>query len=92
MERKSMSFKTLVIAAAVTSLLTMGGMETASADKHGDKEKCYGVAAAGKNDCAANGHACAGQSKVDKDPTEWKYVPKGECEKIGGTIEPGKKS
>ena len=35
-----------------------------------DKEKCYGIAMAGKSDCAANGHSCAGQSKVDKDPTE----------------------
>jgi uncharacterized membrane protein len=47
---------------------------------------------AGKNDCAANGHSCAGQSKMDKDPTEWKYVPKGECEKMGGTTAPGKKA
>jgi len=47
---------------------------------------------AGKNDCAANGHSCAGQSTKDKDPTEWKYVPKGECEKMGGTTAAGKKA
>lgn len=56
-----------------------------------DKEKCYGIAMAGKNDCAANGHSCAGQSKVDKDPTEWKFVAKGSCTKMGGTLEPMKK-
>jgi uncharacterized membrane protein len=57
-----------------------------------DKDMCYGVAKAGKNDCAANGHSCAGHAKADNDPAEWKYVPKGECEKMGGTTEPGKKS
>jgi uncharacterized membrane protein len=91
MERKPMSIKTLAIAAAVSSLLTMGAMDTASAGEKADKEKCYGVAAAGKNDCAANGHSCAGQAKTDNDPTEWKYVPKGECEKMGGKTAPAKK-
>jgi uncharacterized membrane protein len=86
-----MSIKTLAIAAAVGSLLTLGAAGTASAGEKADKEKCYGVAAAGKNDCAANGHSCAGQSKVDKDPTEWKYMSKGECEKMGGTTASGKK-
>jgi uncharacterized membrane protein len=56
-----------------------------------DKEKCYGIAQAGKNDCAANGHSCAGQSKVDKDGAEWKFVAKGSCTKMGGTVEPMKK-
>ncbi|MDM5182145.1 DUF2282 domain-containing protein [Massilia sp. DJPM01] len=50
------------------------------------KEKCYGVAKAGQNDCAsANGsHSCAGQAKTDNDKGEWKYVAKGTCEKAGG--------
>ena len=56
-----------------------------------DKEKCYGVAKAGKNDCASANHACAGHSKMDADPAEWKYVPKGECEKMGGTMTAGAK-
>ena len=56
-----------------------------------DKEKCYGIAQAGKNDCAANGHSCAGQSKVDKDGAEWKFVAKGSCTKMCGTLEPMKK-
>jgi len=45
-------------------------------------EKCYGVAKAGMNDCGARGHACAGQSKKDKDPEEWVYVPEGTCKKL----------
>ncbi len=80
-----MNLKTIAIASAVGSLLMMGGV--ASAD--GAKEKCAGVAEAGKNDCAANDHACAGQAKKDKDPNEWKYVPKGECEKMGGKVVTG---
>jgi uncharacterized membrane protein len=44
-------------------------------------DKCYGVALAGKNDCAAGtGTTCAGTSTVDYDPHHWKYVAKGTCE------------
>ncbi len=46
----------------------------------GEKEKCYGVSTAGKNDCAAGpGTTCAGTSKVDYQGNAWKYVPKGTC-------------
>ena len=57
------------------------------------KEKCFGVAKKGANDCAsANGsHSCAGQAKMDNDPNEWKFVAAGTCEKMGGkTMAPGK--
>jgi uncharacterized membrane protein len=47
-------------------------------------EKCAGIAKAGKNDCAANGHSCAGKAKKDGDPNEWLYVPTGTCNKIVG--------
>ena len=48
------------------------------------KEKCYGVALKGQNDCAAGaGTTCAGTSKVDYQPNSWKYVTKGICESIG---------
>ena len=85
-----MNIKTLAIAAAVGSMLALGSSPAFSADAA--KDKCYGVAKAGKNDCAANGHSCAGQAKADNDPAEWKYVPKGECEKMGGSLTAGKKS
>ena len=50
-------------------------------------EKCYGVAKAGQNDCGTAKHACAAQgAKQDNDPTEWKYVAKGTCEKMGGKM------
>jgi uncharacterized membrane protein len=53
-------------------------------------EKCYGVNAAGKNDCAAsNSHSCAGEAKRARDPKSWIYVPTGTCEKIqGGSLTP----
>ncbi|HAU22898.1 MAG TPA: hypothetical protein DCS24_09980, partial [Erythrobacter sp.] len=46
----------------------------------GEKEKCYGVALAGKNDCAAGpGTSCAGTSTVDYHGNTWKYVDAGTC-------------
>ncbi len=45
-----------------------------------DKEKCFGVAKAGKNDCAAGpGTSCAGTSKLDYQGNSWALVPKGTC-------------
>jgi uncharacterized membrane protein len=51
-----------------------------------DKEKCFGIAKAGQNDCASvtGTHSCAGQSKVDMDKMEWKYVAKGSCKDMKG--------
>ncbi len=77
-----MTLKTSVLAAAVGSLLAIG-MSAQAADKP-EMEKCYGVAKAGKNDCAANGHSCAGQAKKDKDAKEWVSLPKGTCDRIVG--------
>lgn len=48
-------------------------------------EKCYGIAKAGLNDCAARGvHSCSATSKLDNDPSSWVYVPAGYCERISG--------
>jgi uncharacterized membrane protein len=83
-----MNLKSIAIASAVGSLLAMGSATVTAGDA---KEKCLGVAEAGKNDCGTASHACAGQAKTDKDPSEWKYVPKGECEKMGGKVAEPKK-
>ena len=76
------------IQAALAGLLAVGIVASAAAQpvpQPKDSEKCYGIAMAGKNDCGTAKHACAGQgAKVDKDPSEWKYVAKGTCEKVGG--------
>ncbi len=82
-----MNKKALLMSAAIGSLMAMGATTTAVAGGHaaagGDTtEKCYGVAKAGKNDCAAKGHGCAGQSKADGDGAEWIKLPAGTCEKL----------
>lgn len=48
------------------------------------KEKCYGVSKAMMNDCAAydGSHSCGGQAKIDSDPGEWIYLPKGICNRL----------
>lgn len=54
-----------------------------------DKEKCYGVALKGKNDCAAGpGTTCAGTSKLDYQANAWTYVAKGTCEKTVSKTSP----
>jgi uncharacterized membrane protein len=47
-------------------------------------EKCYGVAARGKNDCAEGAHSCVGQSTIDRDKASFVLVPKGDCGKLAG--------
>lgn len=54
-----------------------------------DKDKCFGVALKGKNDCAAGaGTTCAGTSKVDHQGNAWSLVPKGTCEKTVSKTSP----
>ena len=73
-----------MIAAAAASLLSLSMVATPAMAQ--EKEKCYGIAKAGQNDCAnlAGTHSCAGQSKVDMDKGEWKYVAKGTCKDMTG--------
>lgn len=87
-----MKMRNLALAAAVGSLVSLGLSTAAFAGDKPDKDKCYGVAKAGKNDCASASHSCAGHAKADNDPAEWKYVPKGECEKMGGKTAPPEKT
>ena len=80
--------RTLVASTLATLIATSALAPAAQGadDANKGKEKCYGVAKAGKNDCAANGHACAAQSKTDRGAKDWIYVPAGTCDRIvGGT-------
>jgi uncharacterized membrane protein len=79
-----MKTKTALISTAVTSLLAFGVVNLAQAADDANTEKCYGIAKAGKNDCASNGHACSGQSKTTADKKDWIKVPTGTCERIVG--------
>ena len=59
------------------------------AQNAGAKEKCYGVALKGKNDCKAGpGTSCAGTSKVDYQGNAWSFVPKGTCANIASPTSP----
>jgi len=49
------------------------------------KEKCYGVSKAGKNDCAAGAHSCAGQSTKDGDKSSFIALPAGLCARLQGS-------
>jgi uncharacterized membrane protein len=78
----------LIAAALATVCATQVGTAAAAEEK----EKCYGVAKAGQNDCGTAAHSCSGQAKADNEPDEWKFVAKGTCEKAGGkTTPPAKK-
>jgi uncharacterized membrane protein len=79
-------YKSLINAAALASVLSAALLPAAHAQESG-KEKCFGIALAGKNDCAnlSGTHSCAGEATSNKDVGEWKYVAKGgECAKQGG--------
>ncbi|MFZ5543072.1 MAG: DUF2282 domain-containing protein [Pseudomonadota bacterium] len=74
-----------ILSSALASALALGLINTAAAQEKG-KEKCYGVAKAGQNDCAnlSGTHSCAGQAKADMSPEDWRYVAKGTCKKMNG--------
>ena len=81
-----------MISTAIGSVLALGlasgSAYAAPVAVDSSSEKCYGVAAPGKNDCAGPAHACAGQSKGSLGK-EWIKLPKGTCERIvGGSLTP----
>ncbi|MEE4346963.1 MAG: DUF2282 domain-containing protein [Paracoccaceae bacterium] len=82
----STMIKSLAIAGAMATALAAQAT-TAQAQA---TEKCFGVALAGENDCAAGpGTTCAGTSTVDYQGNAWKMVPAGTCvtmEKEGGRM------
>ena len=75
----------LVVSSALASVLALGLVGQVAAQDKG-KDKCYGIAKAGQNDCAnlSGTHSCAGQNKADNDAGEWKYVAKGTCTDMKG--------
>lgn len=79
-----------LIASSLASLLAVAGATSAhAADSAKEKEKCFGVAKAGTNDCAnlSGSHSCAGQSKNERAVEDFNYVPKGTCLTMGGKFE-----
>jgi len=88
--------RSYVAAALALAALCSGAARAAEEESSAAKsmEKCYGVALAGKNDCAAGaGTSCAGTSKTDYQGNAWKLVPAGTCVNIKtphgvGSLEP----
>jgi len=81
-----------IASTAIASVLALALAQAQAADG-APKEKCFGAAKAGQNDCATStgSHSCAGQAKTDGAADDWKYVPKGTCASLGGkTAEDGK--
>ncbi|KAA1175419.1 DUF2282 domain-containing protein [Rhizobium tropici] len=73
----------LALAASVATAVTLAAGATTTASAADAKEKCYGIALKGQNDCAAGpGTTCAGTAKVDYQRNSWKLVPAGTCETI----------
>lgn len=77
--------KTILCASA---MLALAATQSQASDKHTHKEKCYGIAKAGKNDCAYKGNSCAGSAKQDNEPGAWVYLSKEDCTKMGGNLTP----
>jgi uncharacterized membrane protein len=81
---------TLAAAAASLAAAALAASPAGAGEGSGGaKEKCYGVALKGHNDCKAGpGTSCAGTSKVDYQGDAWKLVKKGSCIAMGGTLKP----
>ncbi|MBP7670143.1 MAG: DUF2282 domain-containing protein [Ferrovibrio sp.] len=79
---------TLATAVSTAALLS----SPAKAQTSGDKERCYGISMAGKNDCASTGNnSCAGTAKMDYEKAAWKYVAKGTCASMQVQLKDGSK-
>lgn len=79
--------RTHIAAAALVALSAGAGMAQAQATQNPAQpaavEKCYGIALAGKNDCAAGpGTTCAGTSVRDYQGNAWKHTAAGTCTSI----------
>ncbi len=78
--------KATLLSTAIGGVLAIGALcMPAHAADDPTTEKCYGIAKAGKNDCAGAQHACSGQSKAGMNVSkEFIKLPKGTCERING--------
>ena len=95
MSAKTIVSSALLATAMATAMASMANAapltkEEAAAATAAHKEKCFGVALKGMNDCAAGpGTTCAGTSKVDYQGNAWVLVPKGTCTTTATPAGPG---
>ena len=86
----------LTVAAALAGAVSIASFATSTPAMAEDMQQCYGVAAAQENACAPSGavdypedrHSCSGQSSISYHGADWKLVPAGTCEDMGGSLEP----
>lgn len=76
--------KTGVLGALALSTIAATAALAAPVPQPAGSEKCYGIAKASRNDCAAGAHSCAGQATKNNDKASFVYLPKGACAKIAG--------
>jgi len=78
--------KSLLAASTLLGTLALAATQASAGPvaQPSGSEKCYGVSAAGKNDCAAGVHSCAGQSTKNFDKSSFLFLPAGECSKLAG--------
>ena len=83
---KSLSMASLAVAAAslaAGAAVAQQRQQSSQGQQKAQMEKCYGIARAGQNDCAAGpGTTCAGTSTRDYQGNAYKYVPAGTCTQI----------
>ncbi len=87
-----MNKQDILVKSAIASLLAFGSLALTTPAVAADKpkmEQCYGIAKAGKNDCAGgkgSANSCAGTAKKDGQKDSFVLLPKGTCAKIVGGI------
>jgi uncharacterized membrane protein len=86
---KKTAVSSAVLAGALAALLASAAHAAPLTDAEGKaaiaahKEKCFGVALKGQNDCAAGpGTTCQGTSTMDFQGNSWKFVQGGTCTNI----------
>ena len=79
MKKSTANIVSAAVLALSSSTLFIAGEASAA-----EMEKCYGVAAAGKNDCQTATSSCAGTSKTSRQADAFIALPKGSCSKIAG--------
>ena len=91
MNKKILVLPTVLIGSAIALAISVATISVPATAQQA-AEKCYGIAAAGKNDCATATSSCAGTSKTDHQADAFITVPAGTCAKIAGSTSVPKQS
>ena len=77
-----MKFSNFALASALAAFASTAGVAS-PVKPQPNKDKCFGISLAGKNDCKAGaGTTCAGTSHKNYQGDAWKYVTRGTCTAI----------